>query len=120
MVERNEHNDNSYFISLVFLDLRKMAFLKLQTVELRGNYPKIIVNKAEPTEFFLNFWIDDGRFIRVCKVDGAKLIIGEAIRVDLSFQSYYNGRLYSLEWIGDENDLIEVCLLFHCLFHVLL
>jgi hypothetical protein len=103
LVEREDY----WFISLVFLDLHKTTFCKLHTIELPGSYlyVGIIVNKAEPTEFVLQYESEnDQKFIRACKVDRTKLIIGDEIEVEADFRSYHNGCLYKVSWTEDEDE----------------
>jgi hypothetical protein len=105
-------NEATFFISLVQLDWHEMTFRKLDTIERRWLPPKIIVNKADPTEFCLQVGIEaDLIAVRFCKVDRTKLIIGDALEInfDFYFQSYHNGRLYILLWLENHDGLRGVC-----------
>lgn len=115
-----EVEDGPCMITLVWLDFRGKAFQKLFTVELYCEELKIIVNKADPTEFFVRAYSyhSSETIVRVGKVNEKKLIIADKVLVDsdIKFEAYYNGCLYSPILIENH----EVCysfLLFSFIFH---
>jgi hypothetical protein len=108
-------DETTSFISLVQLDWREMTFRKRYTVERPWVYPRIIVNTADPTKFCVQIGIEaDLIAVRFYEVDGTTLIIGEEIQINSAstFQSYHNGRLYILLWLGNHDGLRGVCWLF--------
>jgi hypothetical protein len=70
-----------------------------------------MVNTAEPTEFALILYIDDVRFVRICKIDKTSMIIDDPFELDFYPQSYFNGHFYRLDWLL-VGDYFLVCLLF--------
>lgn len=99
MVEREDDagEDTAFFLSLIWLDLYDATCLKLQTIEYRCRYLSIIMNKLDPTEFVVKLRIGNDFFARICKLLGKKMVVGEAILVPLSFDSYFEGNFYELE-----------------------
>jgi hypothetical protein len=97
------------FISLIFLDLYQHTLKKLHTVEYPTTDIQIVINKADSITFILN----DGDFMRICKIAEEKMIIGEMFEITFNPNCFYGKYLYRLEW-NDGNET-RVSLIFKCL-----
>jgi hypothetical protein len=98
-----ERGDGVSFISLFFLDLHAQTIQKLTTIERRCEFAQIIVNKADPTQFLLDFKIDGEWSIQVCKVVKTDIILGEIINHFFWQPNFYEKCIYGLDWIENEN-----------------
>jgi hypothetical protein len=114
----NDADDNTtFFVSLVVLDFYTLTFKKLQTIEYTGTTLSIRVNKLDPAEFVLQLQIGNEEFMRVCKVVGTSIVIGEPVQLPCPC-AYFDGRFYALIYIENEYSLIHVCLILCDLFNV--
>jgi hypothetical protein len=101
-------NNSHSFVSFIHLDFYRMTCTKFQTNEFLCESARINVNTAEPTEFVLILRIGDLRFLRICKIEKTRMIIGDPFELDFYSQSYFNGYLYGLKWF-EVDDYLLVC-----------
>jgi hypothetical protein len=101
-----EWNDSSegnmlQLMSLVYLNFHDKVLQKLHTIEQTGKYRDFIVNSVEPTEFILQFELNDVRTIQFCKVVKDKLVIGDIIELDFEYIRYFDECIYGFDSIED-------------------
>lgn len=92
-----EHDDDTFnSVSLIALDLYGKSIQKFHSIKVRSVFLRILVNYAEPTEFFLQYLSAGAYFVQICKVDKTKIVAGETIQMNIDYDCYYEGRLYGL------------------------
>jgi hypothetical protein len=104
----NEVGNESAFISLIFLDIFRSSLQKLHTVEYPSYQIDIYVDKANPTMFILN----DEESMRICKIVGKTIIIGDEVDIDFIPDCFYNKRVFYVNWNATIRTVVS--LLFIC------
>jgi hypothetical protein len=116
--EEDEYEE-TYFITLIFLDIHNHTLQKFDTDEYIESDIEILVNKANPTTFILNDINNDEISTEICKLVDGEIIIEDVIEIGFSPDCFYDKYLYGLEWYGDDRDY-NVSSLFICLFNTLI
>jgi hypothetical protein len=103
-------------ISLIKLDLRDKCIQKIHTLKNNGGFGRLIVDSYEPTTFALGVCTDIENNVwplQIYRVKNDRIVAGEFVEfeLDMYFQSYYDGSLYSLDY--DENDELELVSIFY-------
>jgi hypothetical protein len=114
-----EREDNTCFISLIFLDFYEHTFQILHTVTYSSNYINIFVNKADPATFILRYPVDNDSSTRICKIVEKKIIIGDVIEIDFSLNCFYGKYIYGLKWRYEDGKAMPVKLIYKCLVNAL-
>jgi hypothetical protein len=70
------------------------------------------VNKADPTEFILEKYDDWEMSVRICKLIEKTIIIGDMININSCTYSFYDTYAYSINWLNEDGEDIEVSWLF--------
>lgn len=94
-----EYENDTYFVSLIFLDFHRRSLQKLDTIECRCDWLYILVNKEEPTQFALVMKIDRDYFSQPCTIVGTSIVADDRIALSFAPQAYLNGHLYALKWM---------------------
>jgi hypothetical protein len=89
-----ESGNQTYLISLVFLDFHQRNFRKLYTVEHRSDFSKIVPNKADQTTFLLS----GEESSRICKIVNNSIIVGEIVKIKPNPDCFYDKFAYSVDW----------------------
>jgi hypothetical protein len=94
-----EYENETCFISLIFLDFHRHSLQKLDTIQRECESLGIIVNKEEPTEFALVMNINGQRFAETCTVVHTDIVADDLIEITFSPQAYFDKRFYGFQWI---------------------
>jgi hypothetical protein len=92
-----------FSVTLIYLDLYAKKCEKFEKIDFTCDRLRIIVNKAEPTEFAINTY-GPPSCIHLGKVDEHSMNLYELDDTDFPYQGYFDRRFYKLEL----NDY-EVC-----------
>jgi hypothetical protein len=92
------------FISLILLDLSRRSLQKLHTIEYNTDDIEIVVNKADPTAFILNHYINDERFSQNCNVVEKTIIIGDLIEIEFYPECFCDKFVYGLNCYKSDED----------------
>jgi hypothetical protein len=98
-----EYGNGINFVSLIFLDFHRRKLEKLDTIQRRFDWFYVLVNKDEPTQFALKTDIEDDSFVQMFTIVGTSIVTGDLIQISFSPRAYFDGRLYALESIEDDD-----------------
>jgi hypothetical protein len=110
-----EYGNQNSFISLIFLDISRHSLQKLHTIEYPAIVIQIIINKADPTTFILNYR-NNGRWSkRIFKIVEETIIVGEIVEIQIEMNPifFHDKCVYSLKRIhGNGEYRINVRILY--------
>jgi hypothetical protein len=81
---------------------------KFHTIEYPTIHIKIVVNKADPTMFILDYSIDNNWILQVCKIGKKTILIGEKFELDFDPDWFYDKCVYTLNWYEDEDRDVRI------------
>jgi hypothetical protein len=92
-----EFGNANYFISLILPNFCRRNFKKIQTIKYLSRSFQFIVNRADPTTFLLTYYINNERYIQLCKLVEKEIIIEDSIKIDF-YPNYFDDKhIYTLD-----------------------
>jgi hypothetical protein len=90
-------------VSLVSLNFQGKTFQKHHTIEPCSVDYYVFVNTFEPTEFLLDVSTPNQCRYQFCTVVKDKIVVGELIELDFFCHYYFDGRIFGLIWVQDDD-----------------
>jgi hypothetical protein len=106
----NEGGDETYFVSLISLDLNQHILKKLHTIEYPTDYIKICINRADSITFLLNDF--NNAELQLYKIVDKEIIIKDVIDIDFFPECFYDKCVYNLGWLDEDRNHLKVRMLY--------